>query len=90
MYQIVRDAGRNKEPRLFERWRGKHITRYFSHWDTNIESHIKSRYHRILREVLPEMCILSKTKEVKDPAQADKICASCTHYLREVTPSDQD
>ncbi|MGB9237031.1 MAG: hypothetical protein WCC04_21695 [Terriglobales bacterium] len=79
--QLVRDRGKAKEPRLFERWNGKPTTAMLRHHDPRLNAHTRARYHMRLSSMLPGISLPTEGDEQADPAQADSKYASCVDYL---------
>jgi hypothetical protein len=82
--QIGRDAGRRKEPSLFEMWGGKPTTRMLRHRETQNAS-ILERRHKKLKALIRNVKLPTTAEEAAEPAAADSVYESCAAFLRERT-----
>jgi hypothetical protein len=80
-----RDAGKQKEPWLFQLWGGKPTTQLLRHRDIRLDPHTKARYHGKLERLLPDVPAPSTRKESANPDAADQVYASWVKYLLEKT-----
>jgi hypothetical protein len=83
--QVGRDAGKRREPRLFENWGGKPSTVLLRHSDVTINRHTKARYHQRLGDLLPDLEMPTAEEEQSDPKAADEAYDSCVQYLLQRT-----
>jgi hypothetical protein len=79
--QVGRDFGYRKQPHLWEQWDGPPATRHLRHRCTEFNPVLRDKYHRILKELLPEVEILGPEKESEDPEPSDQIYGACIKYL---------
>ncbi len=79
--RLVRDRGKAKEPRLFERWHGKPTTAMLRHDDSRLNVHTRARYHTRLGSMLPEITLPTAEQEKANPADADTTYTTCGDYL---------
>ena len=82
--QIGRDAGKKKEPKLFEMWGGKPTTRMLRHRDPSNKV-ILERRHRKLQELMRNLRIPTPEEEQTNPDAADDVYETCATFLREKT-----
>lgn len=88
--QFVRDAGFQKERRLFDSWDGPPTTRFLRHRDDRLGGSTRTRYHQRLTRLLPDLQLPSAADEDRDPTGADQQYGSCVRHLREKTRSAGD
>jgi hypothetical protein len=80
--QLARDAGRNREKMLFEKWGGMPSVAIFRHRDEWIDPITKGRYHKKLTALVKEAKAPTVEEENVNPAMADKIYTAWSNYLR--------
>jgi len=83
--QLTRDAGKQKEPYLFQQWGGTPTTQLLRHRDAGLDPHTKARYHAKLERLLPDAPAPSTRKESANPEAADQTYSSWVKYLLEKT-----
>jgi hypothetical protein len=82
--QLARDAGKNKEPILFDRWNGKPSTRMMRHSDPTLNPLTRARYHQKAAQLLGEP-MPSAEEEATNPVAADRLYEAYGDLLRERT-----
>lgn len=80
--QLARDAGKNGEKALFEKWSGLPSVAIFRHRDTRLDTITKARYHKKLVTLVKGAKAPSVEDEEADPAGADQVYAAWSTYLR--------
>ena len=79
--QFGRRWGKEKEERLWQSWDGAPTTRFLRHRDTTFNPIIRARYHKKLRELLPDCVVPTPEIEEQNPQAADQVYEACTRYL---------
>ena len=79
--QMVRIAGKRKEPQLFARWGGKPTTRYLRHRESPLDKHTLARYHRNIEQLSADLKMPTVGGEAADPAAADAAYEAATRML---------
>src|SRR5437660_5339575 len=69
--QLARDAGKNGEKKLFEKWAGLPSVAIFRHRDLRLDAITKARYHKKLVTVVKGAKAHSVEREEADSAVAD-------------------
>ena len=82
--QFGRDAGKQKEPKLFESWGGKPTTRMLRHHDTT-NAIMLERRHKKLKSLMRGVKLPTPEEEAADPRAADEVYEACGAFLREKT-----
>lgn len=80
--QLVRDAGKNCEKKLFEQWGGIPSATIFRHRDPTLDAVTKARYHKKLSTLVKEAKAPSIEEEQGDPVAADLVYTAWSHFLR--------
>lgn len=80
--QLARDAGKNREEGLFERWGGLPSATIFRHRDRRLDSITKARYHAKLAGLVDGTKAVTTAGEEADPSAADRIYIAWSNYLR--------
>ncbi len=80
--QLARDAGKNKEKMLFEKWGGMPSVAIFRHRDTRLDAITKARYHKKLATLVKGAKPPSVTDEQSAPGSADQVYIAWSTYLR--------
>jgi len=80
--QLARDAGKNKEKMLFEKWGGMPSVAIFRHRDARLDAITKARYHKKLATLVKGTKPPSVTDEQSDPGAADQVYIAWSAYLR--------
>jgi hypothetical protein len=80
--QLARDAGKNGEKTLFEKWGGIPSVAIFRHRDRRLDSLTKSRYHKTLAVLVVEAKAPTEEEERTDPAAADEVYSAWSNFLR--------
>jgi hypothetical protein len=80
-----RDAGKRKEPWLFQQWGGKPTTQLLRHRNNQLDGHTKARYHGKLERLLPDIPVPSTRKESANQDAADQVYTAWAKYLIEKT-----
>lgn len=80
--QLARDAGKEGEKGLFEKWDGLPSVAIFRHRDARLDSIIKARYHKKLATVVKGTKAPTVEEEQDDPAAADQVYNAWSTYLR--------
>lgn len=80
--QLARDAGKKREKVLFEKWTGLPSVAIFRHRDLRLDAITKARYHKKLASLVKGAKAPSSEQEQADPAEADKVYAAWSMYLR--------
>ena len=80
--QLARDAGKNCENALYQKWGGTPSVTIFRHRDTRLDAITKARYHKKMASIVKETTTPSIEEEQADPAASDKIYAAWSTYLR--------
>ncbi|MGE5568714.1 MAG: hypothetical protein ACM3S5_06720 [Rhodospirillales bacterium] len=83
--QLARDAGKNREKSLFERWGGMPSVAILRHADTRIDPITKARYHKKLACLVKGTKAPTAAEEQADPIGADRTYAAWSTYLRTQT-----
>lgn len=86
--QLGRDAGKKREPALFESWGGAPTTRLLRHTDSVFDPLTLARYHRKLSSLLGHELPTIEDEEA-DPRQADAVYNAAARLLRELTRDHQ-
>ncbi len=79
---IARSKGKQIEGMLLKEWGGWPTTAWLRHSNNKLPSQTKARYHRFLRQKL-DVEFPTAAVEASQPAQADSIYESATHWLKE-------
>lgn len=79
--QCGRDAGKRKEPKLFDTIGGKPSTRLLRHRDATLPPATKTRYHSFLKANVPGFALPTLKQETDKPDAADKMYASAVDWL---------
>lgn len=87
--ELGRDQGKKKEPWLFERWGGMPTTQLLRHRDSTLDANTKTRYHKKLGVLIPDIQMPSPRKEKASPLAADQVYESCGRFLRQRTRDKQ-
>lgn len=82
--ELGRDAGRYKEPQLYERWGGKPTTQRLRHRDAPNQQ-LLMRYHKRLQELQPSLIFPTAEQERANRGEADETYEVAVNYLREHT-----
>lgn len=82
--QLGRDAGKRKEPRLFELWGGKPTTRMLRHAG-GANPVTLGRRHAKLKSLMRDVRFPTPEEEAADPHAADEVYEACTTVLRDKT-----
>lgn len=77
---VSRFQGKKNEVYLYQLWGGKPTTRMLRHTETTNEA-LLFRYHKKLKELLPDLKIPTSKEEKADPQRADEIYEVCVLYL---------
>jgi hypothetical protein len=80
--QLARDAGKNGEKALFERWAGLPSVAIFRHRDTRLDAITKARYHKKLVTLVKGTKAPTVEGEEADPVGADQVYTAWSTYLR--------
>jgi hypothetical protein len=80
--QLARDAGKKREPQLFEAWGGLPSIAVFRHSDRRFDSITKTRYHVAMASLLKGTKPPTEQQEGADPAAADAVYSAWSNYLR--------
>jgi len=80
--QLARDAGKKREPLLFNIWGGMPSVSIFRHRDTRLDSITKARYHKLLSTQVNGTKAPTIEEEQENPASADETYKAWSHYLR--------
>ena len=86
--QLGRDAGKQREPQLFEKWNGKPSVRKLRHRDTDVQWITLERLRSQLATNVGIPCP-TKAEEESDAAAADEVYAAYVDHLREATRGDK-
>ena len=81
---LVRDAGKKREPGLFDLWGGKPTTQLLRHRNSMFDVVTKKRYHAAISKAI-NLAMPTSEQEANDPAFADQAYASATKWLLERT-----
>ena len=82
--ELGRDAGKRKEPQLFQSWGGKPTTQMLRRTHP-ANSAIRNRYIARLQDIDPSIQIPTEVNEREDPEIADDLYDAAVHVLRERT-----
>ncbi len=80
--QLARDAGKNGEKKLFEKWAGLPSVAIFRHRDPRLDAITKARYHKRLVTLVKGAKAPTVEGEEADPAGADQVYTAWSTYLR--------
>jgi len=80
--QLARDAGKNGERMLFERWGGLPSVAIFRHRDPRLDAITKARYHKKLATLVKGSKATSLAEESANPTAADQTYTAWSTYLR--------
>ena len=83
--QLARDAGKNREPSLYQMWRGMPSVLIFRHAHKRFDSITKVRYHKKLATLVKGAKAPSPEEEKANPDAADEVYSAWSHYLRSNT-----
>lgn len=83
--QLARDAGKNREPLLYQLWGGMPSVLIFRHAHKRFDSITKARYHKKLATLVKGGKSPSPEEERTDPVAADEVYSAWSHYLRSNT-----
>jgi hypothetical protein len=83
--QFGRDFGKRKEPDLWKQWGGAPTVQLFRHHGTKLDRHTLARYHKKMKELLPDCRPPTARTENTNPARADAVYQAWTQYLLEAT-----
>ncbi|MGN6545281.1 MAG: hypothetical protein ACTHK7_09560 [Aureliella sp.] len=86
--QLGRDAGRQREPRLFQKWNGKPSIRKLRHRDSDLHWITLERLRSRLTAEVGIPCP-TKADEESNPAAADEVYGAYVDHLREATRHDK-
>lgn len=81
LWEIGRDMGKRKEPKLFAMWGGKPSTRMLRHKNATNQITL-IRQHRKLEKLMGNIRLPTPEQEKNDPQKADDIYEACSTYLR--------
>jgi len=79
--QLGRDAGKLKEPKLFESWGGPPTTAALRHRNSGENRLIRERRHRLLERMSKDILLPSLEAEASDPSAADEVYEAVTKIL---------
>ncbi len=82
--QLARDRGRQRQRKLFQSWGGSPTVLLLRHREASNKTTLM-RWHRKLREMLPDVQVPSAEDELADPTQADEVYEAFGVLLREKT-----
>ena len=85
MTELVRSRGRALQERLYDELGAKPTTILLRHRDNRIDPTTKTRYHRCLGSLVPDVCLPTAEQEAADTTAADEQYDSCVKYLLEQT-----
>ena len=83
--ETAADAGRRKQPGLWQEWSGSPTTIHLRHSTSPLNPHTLARYHDKLSNLRPDLKIPTREEEQADPPGANSSYESCVDYLREAT-----
>ncbi len=83
--QLARDAGKNREPSLYQLWGGMPSILIFRHAHKRFDSITKARYHKKLATLVKGAKAPSPEEEEANPDAADEVYSAWSHYLRSNT-----
>lgn len=83
--ELGRDAGKRKEPRLYDEWGGMPTDLILSHQSTILDRTTMERYKNKIQSLLPDIIFPEPQQENQDQQKAVEIYRSCTNFLRERT-----
>jgi hypothetical protein len=83
--QLGRDQGKQFEPWLYKQWGGMPSAQLLRHRDSRLAPETKRRYHEVLTQLVPQLCLPSAATEAADMYSADSSYESCSAFLRERT-----
>ena len=83
--QLARDAGKNREPSLYQLWGGMPSVSIFRHSHARFDTITKARYHQKLAALVNGAKAPTPAEEQADPAAADEVYKAWSHYLRSNT-----
>lgn len=86
--QLGRDAGKQREPNLFQKWNGKPSIRKLRHRDSDLQWITLERLRSRLAAEVGIPCP-TKADEESDPAAADDVYDAYVDHLREATRHDK-
>ena len=79
--QVGRDAGKKKEPKLWESWGGTPSITLLKWSDSNIDVHTKGRYHTKLQSICPLTPSPDRSYEIANPIGCIDCYNSWTAFL---------
>lgn len=82
--EVGRDKGKEKERKLWQFWGGAPTTRHLRH-SGPLDVDTRSRYHKKLCQLIPNLTIPDPYNEHSNRQEADRIYESCTSWLKERT-----
>jgi hypothetical protein len=83
--QFGRDAGKKKEPMLFEIWDGRPSTQLLRSSNRDLSAATRGRYRAAIGRLMPEMILPTEAEESANPVQADAAFDAVGDVLRERT-----
>jgi hypothetical protein len=83
--QLARDAGKSREPFLYQLWGGMPSVLVFRHRHKGFDSITKNRYHKKLTTLVKGAKAPTRDEEQANPTAADEVYSAWSHYLRSNT-----
>lgn len=83
--QMVREAGKRREPALWSMWDGAPATRFLRHRDRTIDDATKARWHILGGTLLGDVTLPNKRQETANPEKADQTYTAVVKALRSRT-----
>lgn len=79
--QIARDAGKQKEPALFQTWGGKPSVAFLRAADARLDATTKARYRAFLIQKVPGLKFPTHAEAAASVSAEDEACTSATAWL---------
>ncbi len=80
--QLARDAGKRREPSLFQLWGGMPSIVIFRHANKQLDAITKTRYHKKLEGLVAEAKAPTREEELANLGTADEVYSAWSQFLR--------
>lgn len=79
--EFGRDAGYRKQERLWELWGGSPTTQLLRHRNGAANPVVRTRVHKKLHKLMPDITLPTHEEEAADPKAADQVYEACVQHL---------
>lgn len=79
--EFGRDAGYRKQERLWELWGGPPTTQLLRHRNGAVNPVVRTRVHKKLHKLMPDITLPTREEEAADPTAADHVYEACVQHL---------